>query len=193
MFNVKASPRIVLLLILFIALAVAMSAATTANGSKAEHCVVQIEPVQPGEKYSEMSKPVCFETFAEAAYFASGGVVRLAADFEAAEATEHILNPPGIRRSTVIGVDYDLSGFGGNTISWTTSNPNGCSGGSTYAASSMPSGWANKVSSARSYQGCGTYNHYDLTNYGGSVHDCGYSCSSMGAMDNQTESERWSQ
>jgi hypothetical protein len=41
-----------------------------------KHCVVQIEPLQPGQTESETSEPVCFGTFSEALSFATGGAIR---------------------------------------------------------------------------------------------------------------------
>jgi len=157
------------------------------------HCVVQIEPLQPGQTASKVSEPTCFDNFSDAIFAATGGAVRLPPSIEPGEVTEDMLEPAGPRSSTVIGIDYSGTSFSGSTLTWTTSNPNGCSDGTIYMQPSMPSGWANVVSSARSYQGCARYYHYEDTYYGGSVLDCGYSCSSMGAMDNQTESEKWCQ
>ncbi len=158
-----------------------------------QHCVVQIEPLQPGQTASKVSEPVCFDNFSDAIFAATGGAVRLPPSIEPSEVTEDMLVPPGPRSSTVIGQDYSGPNFSGSTLTWITSNPNGCFDGTIYMQPSMPSGWANVVSSARSYQGCTHYYHYDYPNYGGSVLDCGYSCSTMGAMDNQTESEKWCQ
>ncbi len=156
-----------------------------------QHCVVQIEPLQPGQTASKASEPVCFDNFSDAIFAATGGTVRLPLSIEPGKVTEDMLVPPGPLSSTVVGIDYSESNFSGSTLTWTTSNPNGCFDGSVYVAPSMPSGWANVVSSARSYQGCAHYYHYDYPNYGDPVIDCGYSCSTMGSMDNQTESERW--
>jgi hypothetical protein len=158
-----------------------------------KHCVVQIEPFQPGQTASKVSEPACFDNFSDAIFAATGGAVRLPLSIEPGEVTEDMLVPPEPRSSTVIGIDYSESGFSGSTLTWTTSNPDGCSDGTIYMQPSMPSVWAKEVSSARSYQGCARYYHYDYANYGGSALDCGYSCSTMGAMDNQTESEKWCQ
>lgn len=179
------------LVLLFVVTSLSFVAAKQGEGKEPPHCVVQIEPVKPGEKTSEMSEPVCFDNFSDAVYFATDGLVRLSSSVTPSQVTEETLNPAGARRSTVIGQDYNYQNFGGTTITWTTSNPDGCSQGATFWASSMPSGWNNKVSSARSYQGCSTYWHYDYPSFGGSKIDCGWSCATMGAMDNQTESESW--
>ncbi len=163
------------------------SAGSMAGSDK--HCVVQIEPLQPGQTESETSEPVCFGTFSKALSFATGGAIRLPVSTQPSEVTEEMLAPA--QSNTVIGIDYSGSNFSDSTLVSITSNPNGCSDGSIYVLSSMPSGWANVISSARSYQGCARFYHY--TNYGGSVINCGYSCATMGAMDNQTESEKWCQ
>ncbi|MBC7228500.1 MAG: hypothetical protein H5T61_14915 [Thermoflexales bacterium] len=154
-----------------------------------QHCVIQIEPLQPGQTESKTSEPVCFDTFSKALFFATEGAIQLPVPAEPGEVTEEMLTPA--QSNTVIGIDYSGSNFSGSTLISVTSNPNGCFDGSIYVLSSMPSGWANTISSAKSYQGCARFYHYDYPNYEGAVINCGYSCATMGAMDNQTESEKW--
>jgi hypothetical protein len=52
------------------------------------HCVVKIEPLKPGEKSSEMSEPVCFDSFSGAIYFATDGKVSLDASVTADKVTD---------------------------------------------------------------------------------------------------------
>lgn len=96
-----------------------------------------------------------------------------------------------VKGKVVIGIDYDGPNFTGSTLVGGTRHTPGCLDGSSFIASSMPAGWNNRVSSARSYSGCNHYYHYEHINFGGAVLDCGDSCSSMGVMENQTSSERW--
>jgi len=165
--------------------------AVSGAGESEKHCVVQIEPLQPGQTESETSEPVCFRTFSEALSFATGGAVRLPASMEPSQVTEEMLT--STQSTTVISIDFSGPNFSGTTLTSVTSNPNGCFDGSIYLMPSLPSGWRNVISSAKSYQGCARFYHYDYTDYGGAVINCGYSCATMGAMDNQTESEKWCQ
>jgi hypothetical protein len=55
----------------------------------------------------------------------------------------------------------------------------------------MPSGWDNRVSSARGFSNCNYYYHYQNTAYGGTSIACHTECASMGTLDNDTSSERW--
>ena len=91
---------------------------------------------------------------------------------------------------TVIGEDYMDTSFQGRSYTWyETADINGCTDGSYYTAASLPSGWNDDVSSAQSYGGCATYNHFENINFGGSRLTC--TCSSMGVMNDQTSSEKW--
>jgi hypothetical protein len=63
------------------------------------HCVVQIEPLQPGQTASKASEPTCFDNFSDAIFAATGGAVRLPPSVEPGEVTEEMLQPPGPRRS----------------------------------------------------------------------------------------------
>ena len=92
--------------------------------------------------------------------------------------------------STVIGIDYVNSNFQGNTLTWTEPN-GGCKAGTSFQASSMPSGWNDVVSSARSFGNCNTYTHFENAGFTGSELNCGGQCATMGAMNDKTSSEKW--
>jgi len=154
-----------------------------------QHCVIEIDPIQPGESASNIRPIGCFATFAEAIAAATGGEVQLPANVGPAEVTAEMLAPA--QNNIVIGIDYVNSNFQGNTLVWETAYTPGCSDGTTFGAPNMPSGWNDVVSSARSYAGCNHYYHYEHTWWTGAVRDCGGSCATMGVMDNATSSERW--
>jgi hypothetical protein len=167
--------------LLFIGAVVAMIAAqagpSQASGNR-QHCVVWLTPASTSQR-SKVSPMRCYSRFATAQRVASGPAPRefTLATGDAATA------------STKISIDYDSSGFTGSTLTWTVSDTAGCSDGSTYSAASMPTGWNDRVSSAHSYNGCANNVHYQNSNFLGSAISC--TCSSMGTMNNQTSSERW--
>ena len=134
-----------------------------------DHCIVSISPVQPGERYSVVSELQCYSTFSEA-QDAANGVGTMSS-------------------RTVIGIDYKHANYGGLSLTWTAPNSVGCNTGFSYAAASMPSGWNDRVSSAKTYGGCSTNTHYQHPSLGGSQHVC--QCATMGVMNDQTSSERW--
>ncbi|HLB47906.1 MAG TPA: hypothetical protein VJL59_12935 [Anaerolineales bacterium] len=152
------------------------------------HCVILIEPLQPGQQASVASEPVCFARFPDAIYAATGDTVRLAPAVRPADVTQDMLAPAS---TTVISIDYANSNFQGSTLVWVANNSVGCNTGYSYSAPTMPSGWNDVVSSAQTYGGCNNNPHYEHTNYGGAVLTC--TCSTMGVMDNATSSEKWSQ
>ena len=134
-----------------------------------DHCVVTISPVQTGERYSVVSEPQCYSTLAQALETA---------------------NEAGTMSSrTVIGIDYEHANYGGASLMWTAPNPVGCNTGFSYASASMPSGWNDRVSSAKTYGGCSTNIHYQDASFGGSRHVC--ECAMMDAMNDETSSETW--
>lgn len=154
-----------------------------------KHCVVEIESIQHGAAESKMSEAVCFDTFSKAISASTLGEVRLAEGFQPAHLTPSML--VGTSSTTVIGIDYSSPNFQGSSLVWYANNTVGCNTGSSYAASTMPSGWNDVVSSAQTYGGCNNNPHYEHNNWTGASLTC--TCSSMGVMDNQTSSERWSQ
>lgn len=91
--------------------------------------------------------------------------------------------------ATVIGIEYETSGFGGWSYLIQSTSPEGCKTGYTYKVPTLPANRDNKISSARSYTGCKS-RHFSGTNMTGSTYLCG--CSQMGAMNDQTSSIRFS-
>ena len=68
-----------------------------------QHCVAHIDPIQPGQKESRVTVRGCFNTFAEAISFATGGAVRLPATTQPSEVTQEMLLPS--QGTVVIGID----------------------------------------------------------------------------------------
>lgn len=160
--------------------------AALAPETSRENCIARAEP--GGEAPAPPTGYRCFPTFAEAIYAATGGAVSLSPSTRPQQLTQSMLNLPGT--NTVIGVDYMDANYGGASLTWYESKDiNGCTDGSYYTASSMPSGWNDDVSSAISYGGCKTYNHFENTNFGGAKLTC--TCATMGVMNDQTSSEKW--
>jgi len=167
--------------------AVAMTGFAPAAGAHAQraatgrHCVVWIAPTT-GRAPSQVSKMRCYTRFSHALRVARG------------RPPQGFPNPQtGVvpHTSTLISTDYDIGNFGAPTLTWTVSNTNGCNGGFQYSAASMPSGWNDRVSSSKSAHGCASNIHYHNTNFGGAAITC--TCATMGAMNNQTSSETWTQ
>ena len=194
----KARVLLIVLSILVVLLGVVFF--TSAKDTQAEsnqggerHCVARIEPIAAGEAASQVSEPTCFDNFSDAISAATGGAVRLPPDFKPADLTQEILEQ-GYSKSSpqaqyVIGIDYINSNYSGNSYVWYTEYSDACNS-HNYAISPMPSGWDNVVSSARAYDSCSNFYHYENTNYGGSVLNCGGNCATMGIMNDQTSSVR---
>jgi hypothetical protein len=163
-------------------------AAAPAAAAAAQHCA--------GEAVAAPDGPVCFKTFSAAIAYATDGRVVLPIDATSVTQVELDLGSAlslslSLTLTTVIGIDYEGGGYTGSTFVWYTTNAVGCSTGISYFASSMPSGWDNRVSSAKGFAGCNTYTHYQDPSYGGATQVC--TCSTMGFMDNRTSSEQWHQ
>jgi hypothetical protein len=153
------------------------------------NCVAHIDPVQPGQQSSQVSQPQCFATFAEAIAAATGGTVHLSPTTKPSQLTQSMLSDEP-DTSTVIGIDWVNSNFGGNSYTWTVGN-GGCAVGVSFSVTPMPSGWNDVVSSAKSFANCNTYTHFENVGFTGSELNCGPKCATMGAMNDKTSSEKW--
>ena len=189
--NVKLVVAIGLML-----LGLIMTVAVSQADTKEVHCYSVLSPIESSTGFSKIIESGCFDSFPESIEAATSGQVILPEDIDPATLTDSDLNPhldfnrivPNT--TTVIGIDYKYSNFGGSSYTWTVTGV-GCTDSLSYGISQMPSGWDNSVSSARSYANCNHYYHWENKDNKGAVLDCGTSCSSMGVMDNQTSSEQW--
>ena len=191
----KKSNLLYLLAGLFLALFLTAASSTEINNNK-PYCYALIAPIENGSNgSSRIIKSECFDNFADSISAATNGRVLLNHSARPNDVTNELLNSnsglSSLSSQVVIGIDWDDTNFGGSSNTWAVSG-SGCSSSVKYSASTMPSGWDNRVSSARGYSGCNYYYHYQNTNFGGSSVVCNTECSSMGSLDNATSSEKWS-
>ncbi len=179
-------------------LIMALSLIAASSGSpnnQPQHCYALVSPITENSNIiSQILETACFDTFAEAINAATAGRVQLDPSTRPGEVTNDLLNPVDGSISpmtqVVIGIDWDSTNFIGNSFTW-VANDYGCSSTIQYGVPTMPSGWDNRVSSARGYSNCNYFYHYQNTNYSGTSIACHTDCSSMGTLDKATSSERW--
>jgi len=164
---------------------------------KETHCYAMLSPVDTNSKdFSNVLESGCFDSFAESIQAATDGKVFLDPKLDPKDLTEEMINPEGASSIiapdtiTVIGIDYKNASFGGSSYTWTITGV-GCTDSISFGVGSMPSGWDNVVSSARSYANCNHYYHWENQHNSGVVLDCVTSCATMGVMNDQTSSEQW--
>ena len=188
--------RISLYLLVGLLFIMFLTAAKSVGTNQKQYCYALLAPIEVGNSgSSKIIKTECFDNFADSIYAATNGRVQLDRSVQPDEITDEILSSSNGLSSpssqVVIGIDWDSTNFGGSSNTWAVSG-SGCSSSVQYSASTMPSGWDNRVSSARGYSGCNYYYHYQNINYGGTSAVCNSECSSMGSLDNATSSETWS-
>lgn len=159
-----------------------------------EHLVVMLDPVPPEGGESQWVDFQSFGTFAQAISYATGGVILIPeglsmedaiAAFEDAMAQQD----EGALPTTVIAIDYAWSGYRGSSLIWSASR--GCAYVNYYYVNSMP-GWNDRLSSTRGYAGCSYNMIYEHNFRGGAVRRCTPNCGSVGCMNNETSSRKWS-
>ena len=177
-------------------IALSLVAATRSPDSvKPIHCYALLSPVTGIiEGSSQILETACFDTVAQAIEAATHRRINLDPSISPEDVTDAMLNG-GEGANTpvtqvVIGIDWDYTYFGGSSYTW-VANDYGCSSSIQYGVTTMPSGWDNRVSSARGFSNCNYYYHYQNTAYGGTSIACHTECASMGTLDNDTSSERW--
>lgn len=189
----RSSKIIVAAVALVAAMVMAPTSATAAVSDEMRqggpHCVVHAVPAD-SVAASRPVTPTCFASFAEAISFATDGAVNLEAS--ATMVSQAQLDAGRARSpmaSTVIGIEYEDTNFGGDD--WIVAVASGCADGGTERWTSVLTGtsWDNEISSARTYAGCKS-RHHENSNFTGGSYLCG--CSQMSVMSDETSSIRWS-
>ncbi|MEQ4206384.1 hypothetical protein ABN028_07965 [Actinopolymorpha sp. B17G11] len=171
-------------------------AATGPADAAGDHCVVALDatPVDDTTAAPESaSAPTCFDTFAAAIDFATGG--RVALDADATSVSEKQLMSAGAVSSEVsqvarplLGVEYQNGSYGGSSLVLYGSSGTGCYSGDWYGFPSMADlGFNNRISSAKMYSNC-LGKHHDGSSYTGSYTYCDANCPSLGSMNDRTSS-----
>jgi hypothetical protein len=158
-----------------------------------EHCIVGLEPLKEGQEESVASEMTCFTNFSEAIAAATGGAVQLPKDIDPSGITEEMLQSAMPAAQTIISVSYQHSNFGGSSLTHYANNTYGCTNGSSYFVSSLPSGWNDVISSTRLWGGCDRTYFFEHISFGGAALRVGPTTqlNGFGAMNDETSSIRW--
>ena len=183
-------------IILNLAITLTLIAANASpESTHSKHCYALLSPAgENSGSASQILETACFDTFSQSVKAATLGRVELDPSVLPQDVTDEMLNANEsvslFAVQVVIGIDWDYTNYGGSSYIW-VANDYGCSTSIQYGVTTMPSGWDNRVSSAKGYSNCNYYYHYQNTNYSGTSIGCHDACSSMGSLDNDTSSERW--
>lgn len=172
--------------------------AAPAADDEFKHCIIEATAVSIDQIDIRPASrvPQCFRTFSQAIEFATSGRVRLPIDITPENVDEDVLNSGnptlanGEDATVAVGIGYEHTGFNGASVTFTTDA--GCTNNRVNVANEMPSGWNDRISSARAFSGCNHSYHYEHTFLNGAVVDCGTSCANIGpALNDRTSSIRW--
>lgn len=158
------------------------------------HCVVQLDPLLPGQVSSNIRSFKCFTTLSASIAAATSGRVNLPASAsgqDVAHALQRQAQANTIQPNTtnVIAIFFVDANFSGSSLTFQTSGPP-CSSTVTYGLSSMPSGWNDVISSVEGgFDGCTWYRLWVDTNFGGASQCYSNDTSFVGSvMNDQTSS-----
>jgi len=127
-------------------------------------CLVYLEPIQPGETSSKVSKIVC-----------TAGPVES-------------IDGMSLDSSYLIAKFYNWTGYTWLLVEYYGSLA--CSPTISYGVVDLPDSLDNKFASGKAYSDCDQIQVYDLNNYSGPTYSCGASCSSFYALNDHVSSWR---
>jgi len=165
--------------------ATANAALVRTRPAAGHYCIA--EAVQAGS--SRTPSVTCFRTFARSIRAATNGRVNLPDSAAPGSVTPAELNvgPVALITEYVLSIDYQDSGFSGNTLTWTQTSRCG-----SFQASSMPAGWNDTISSVIASSGCATTLFWN-TGFGTPSYPIARngSASSLGTFNDQASSQTW--
>jgi hypothetical protein len=124
-----------------------------AKPTPAKHCVIFLEPIQPGETESKASQPVC-----------STGKI-------------DSVNGKALAASFLIARFYDNINYVNLLIEYYGASA--CSSSISYGRASLASNLNDKFDSGKSYSNCNNIYGYQFTNYAGTSVACDSTCNAL--------------
>jgi len=156
-----------------------------------QHCVANVDPVQPGAKASVVKEGDCFATFAEALAVATDDAVRVDPKMQPHELTKEMLPAPGKAGRAVIAVDFSDANYTGSVHIW-SSFQGGCTPKRSFLINRMPRGWNDQVSSVWGAGNCNSqvlFEHIDFNEHKkGRVAQCRPDCKGLRVMNDKASS-----
>jgi hypothetical protein len=174
----------------FVAVTAVLSMAAPADAETRGHCVFRLVPLQRVGPVVDAALELvgCYPSYEEALEAGLGGSVDLAAGVTPMMLTDEMVTPEAAT-SVVIGTEYDLSGFLGESTSYTASTT--CSSSTTYQVANVGAEWNDRFQSGKGFGGCDTNRKFQHENFGGAVRLCTPNCTDYGTLANQVTSLRW--
>jgi hypothetical protein len=150
---------------------------------------ITLAPLQPGQTASTVLSVLCVKlelglSLRESALSARRGA-RRAAYAASQPRREFVWNG-----ASLIGQDFDRPNGQTLLVQWFGAG-GGCAGGNSYAVGNVGASLNDRFESSRAFSGCSRDPHYRDQYYTGAVMPCGTNCGTLGSMNNQTTSERW--
>ena len=161
------------------------------NPQDLPYCAVEVDKISDDGVVTKAAArtPTCFRTLAEVTNFASGGAIQLAADATSLDVSLLRSASPSLTARYIVGIEYENSGGGGSHHEFYS---DATCATHTFTYDHLGSiGWGDRISSARAYSGCNHSYHYEDAGFKGGVYDCKAYCPSMGALNDETSSIKW--
>ena len=162
------------------------SARVGSGAGSGDHCVRHLEYIEPTGPQAYVASETCFSTFAESMRHATGGHTKLNVDAKPNSVTQGDLPAAGTAATIVLGIDWDWVGYKEESILWEAST--GCDAGHWYVVGYVGNAWNDRIESAKGFNGCVRFRHFEHQNYGGAKIVCTPNCFSMGTMTRETSS-----
>lgn len=183
----------VFIVVLVLALHGAPTHVSADEQARESHCVVMLVPAQENQEELSDQGMTCFASLAESIAAATSNQVRLPAtatidDIDQALRSYERSTPLAGAANYVLSIEFEHPSWKGSSRVFTAHTS--CFS-SAKSIKSMPSGWSDRISSARGYSGCGKVVHYQHTNFGGASITCRPNCASVGLLNDRTSSIRW--
>ncbi len=156
-----------------------------------EHCATRLVPVESAGTVTNARLELigCFATYDQALEAGTGTTLDISSDLIPSDLTAGSAADFGTASSVLIGTEYNLLNFGGDSQSYFASST--CSAGVVWSVANVGPTWNDKFQSGKGFGGCDTNKKFEHENFAGTVRTCTPNCADYGALENEVTSLRW--
>ena len=174
-------------------IAVACVAGTVipAQAATERHCATMLVPLEPigGVTQAALEPIGCFPTYDQALEAGTGTMLDVSSELTPSTLTTEAAAEIGTASSVLIGTEYNLFNFVGDSQSYFASST--CSSGVVWSVANVGATWNDKFQSGKGFGGCDTNKKFEHENFAGDVKTCTPNCGDYAALANKVTSLRW--
>jgi len=162
-----------------------------ARAAEGEHCATRLVPLESVGAVTNARLELigCFSTYDQALEAGTGTTLDISSEVTPTTLTAELAADFSTTASVLIGTEYDLLNFSGDSQSYFASST--CSSGVIWSVANVGPTWNDRFQSGKGFGGCDTNKKFEHENFAGAIRTCTPNCADYGTLENEVTSLRW--